>query len=102
MTSKDDLYVILEVDRTASVNDIKKAFRKLARRYHPDINPGDRLAEERFKRMTEAYEILSDPMKREFYDVYGFYTEGVLEQPGRQSGWGFSFLRLDFYRSSES
>ena len=91
MTSRDELYVILEVLRTASVDEIKKAFRKLARRYHPDINPGDRLAEERFKRMTEAYEILSDPMKREFYDVNGFYTEGVLEHQGRQSRWGFSF-----------
>jgi len=80
MTSRDELYVILEVLRTASVDEIKKAFRKLARRYHPDINPGDRLAEERFKRITEAYEILSDPMKRKFYDVNGFYTEGVLEQ----------------------
>jgi len=102
MTSRDELYVILEVLRTASVDEIKKAFRKLARRYHPDINPGDRLAEERFKRITEAYEILSDPMKRKFYDVNGFYTEGVLEQQERQSRWGFSFQGFDFSRSSQS
>src|SRR5438093_13483995 len=102
MTSKDDLYVILEVDRTASVNDIKRAFRKLARRYHPDINPGDRYAEDRFKRITEAYEILSDPLKREFYDVNGFYTDGVLEPTVAQSNWGFSFQGFNFSRPGQS
>ena len=98
MTGKDDLYFILEVERTASVNDIKRAFRKLARRLHPDINPGDHHAEERFKRITEAYDILSDPMKREFYDVNGFYTEGVLEGDGSQTNWGFSFQGFSFSR----
>src|SRR5262245_52969047 len=98
MTSKDDLYFILEVDRRASINDIKRAFRKLARRFHPDINPGDRHAEDRFKRITEAYEILSDPLKREFYDVNGFYTEGVLESNGGQTRWGFSFQGFNFSR----
>src|SRR6266571_7167384 len=100
MTSRDELYIILEVLRTASVNEIKKAFRKLARRYHPDINPGDRLAEERFKRITEAYEILSDPLKRQFYDLNGFYTDGVLAQA--QSAWGFRFEGFDFSSSSQS
>ena len=89
MTSREDLYIILQVGRTASVGEIKRAFRKLARRYHPDINPGDRHAEERFKRITEAYDILSDHLKREFYDVNGFYTDGVLEQPGTGSNWSF-------------
>jgi len=89
MSRNNDLYVILEVGRTASVNDIKRAFRKLARRYHPDINPGDQQAEERFKRITEAYDVLSDPNKRQFYDVNGFYTDGVLEQH-------FSFQGFDF------
>ena len=68
MSAREDLYIILEVTRGASVNDVKKAFRRLARRYHPDINPGDRTAEERFKRISEAYEILGDPLKRQFYD----------------------------------
>jgi molecular chaperone DnaJ len=100
MTSKDDLYFILEVDRRASVNDIKRAFRKLARRLHPDINPGDRHAEDRFKRITEAYEILSDPLKREFYDVNGFYSEGVLESNGGHASWAFSFQGFNFSRPS--
>jgi molecular chaperone DnaJ len=98
MRSDNDLYIILEVDRKASVNDIKRAFRKLARRFHPDINPGDRHAEDRFKRITEAYDILSNPLKREFYDVNGFYTEGVLESSGAESGWGFSFQGFNFSR----
>ena len=75
-----DLYVILGVGDSASVADIKKAYRKLARRYHPDINPGDRAAEELFKRISEAYDILSDPGKRGFYDEKGYYAESVLER----------------------
>jgi molecular chaperone DnaJ len=102
MTSKEDLYVILEVGRTASVNDIKRAFRKLARRYHPDINPGDRHAEDLFKRITEAYEILSDPLKRQFYDVNGFYTDGVLQQHEADASWRFSFQGFNFGRSNDS
>src|SRR5436309_11291631 len=102
MTSSEDLYVILQVRRTASVDEIKRAFRKLARRYHPDINPGDRHAEDRFKRITEAYDILSDPLKREFYDVNGFYTDGVLEQRSNGSHWGFSFQGFGFSRSSHA
>src|SRR5215468_4880727 len=98
MTNNDELYVILEIQRTASVREIKRAFRKLARRFHPDINPGDRHAEDRFKRITEAYEILSDPLKREFYDVNGFYTEGVLESNGGQASWAFSFQGFNFSR----
>src|SRR5881296_3493289 len=101
MASREDLYIILQVGRTASVGEIKRAFRKLARRYHPDINPGDRQAEERFKRITEAYEILSDPLKRQFYDVNGFYSDGVLEQQA-EAGWSFSFQGFDFSRSSHS
>src|SRR2546426_7770861 len=102
MTSKDDLYVILEVGRTASVNDIKRAFRKLARRYHPDINPGDRQAEERFKRITQAYDVLSDPLKRQFYDINGFYTDGVLDPREDDVRWRFSFQGFDFSRSNHS
>src|SRR2546423_5727994 len=102
MKSREDLYVILQIGRKASVSDIKRAFRKLARRYHPDINPGDRHAEERFKRITEAYEILSDPLKREFYDVNGFYTDGVLESHGSDTSWSFSFQGFAFNRSGDA
>ncbi|HEX4996935.1 MAG TPA: J domain-containing protein [Terriglobia bacterium] len=75
MNASNDLYIILDVARAASLNDIKRAFRRLARRYHPDINPGNRVAEERFKQISEAYEILSNPPKRRFYDEHGYYTE---------------------------
>ncbi|HET9942802.1 MAG TPA: DnaJ C-terminal domain-containing protein, partial [Terriglobia bacterium] len=96
MSSLNDLYVVLEIVRSASEDDIKKAFRKLARRYHPDINPGDTLAEEHFKRISEAYEILSDPLKREFYDRNGFYSEGVLEHTEGKTTWGFTFKSFEF------
>src|SRR3954451_6468402 len=59
----DDYYQILEVPRTASAEDIKKSFRKLARKHHPDMNPGNKAAEERFKRLNSAFEVLSDPKK---------------------------------------
>jgi len=98
MTGRDDLYIILEVGRTASENDIKRAFRKLARRCHPDINPGDRSAEERFKKISEAYEVLSDPAKRKFYDENGFYTDGVLAS-ARPAEWGFTFEGLNFSKA---
>lgn len=62
-------YEVLGVDRKARLSDIKKAYRKLARRYHPDLNPGDKRAEERFKHISEAYEVLSDPAKRKAHDL---------------------------------
>jgi DnaJ-class molecular chaperone len=66
-----DYYKVLGVSKTGSVDDIKKAFRKLARKYHPDVNPGDKKAEEKFKEINEAYEVLSDPDKRRKYDTLG-------------------------------
>jgi molecular chaperone DnaJ len=99
MTS--EFYVILGIGQSATVGDIKKAYRKLARRYHPDINPGDRAAEELFKRIAEAYEVLSDPDKRGFYDKNGYYVEGVLEPP-TASRWDFEFGGFDSSRSSAS
>ena len=66
-----DYYQILSVSRTATAEEIKKAYRKLALKYHPDRNPGDREAEERFKEAAEAYEVLRDPEKRRLYDAYG-------------------------------
>jgi len=99
VSTSEDLYIVLEIVRSASTNDIKKAFRKLARRYHPDINPGDRSAEERFKRISEAYEVLSDPNKREFYDANGFYVEGVLQHSEARGAFGFSFKSFNMTSS---
>jgi molecular chaperone DnaJ len=69
--AKRDYYEVLGVDRNATVEEIKKAYRKLALKYHPDRNPGDKSAEEKFKEIGEAYEVLSDPEKRAAYDQYG-------------------------------
>ena len=66
-----DYYKVLGVSKSASAEDIKKAFRKLARRYHPDVNPGDKASEEKFKEINEAYEVLSDATKRRKYDTLG-------------------------------
>ena len=66
-----DYYKILGLDKSASQSDIKKAYRKLARKHHPDVNPNDREAEKKFKEINEANEVLSDPEKRKKYDKYG-------------------------------
>src|SRR5580765_5217370 len=102
MDGRDDLYLILEVARAATVADIKKSFRRLARRFHPDVNPGDRGAEERFKRISEAYEVLSHPDKRHFYDENGFYTEDVSERKSGSTAWGFTFQGFNFSTSPDS
>ena len=76
-TSKKDYYETLGVKKSASADDIRKAFRKLARKYHPDVNPGDKAAEEKFKALSEANEVLSDPKKRKIYDQVGFYSDNI-------------------------
>jgi molecular chaperone DnaJ len=76
-TTKKDYYEILGVKKSASVDDIRKAFRKLARKYHPDVNPGDKAAEEKFKALSEANDVLSDPKKRKIYDQLGFYSDNI-------------------------
>src|SRR5664279_1145633 len=70
-TDKKDYYAVLGVKKTASAEEIRKAFRKLARKYHPDVNPGDKSAEEKFKTLSEANDVLSDPKKRKIYDRLG-------------------------------
>ena len=69
--AKRDYYEVLGLRRGASENEIKRAYRKLARRYHPDVNPGDKAAEGKFKDLSEAYEVLSDAEKRRQYDQFG-------------------------------
>ena len=76
-TKDKDYYGVLGVKKSASVDDIRKAFRKLARKYHPDVNPGDKSAEEKFKTLSEANDVLSDPKKRKIYDQLGFYSDNI-------------------------
>ena len=76
-TSKKDYYDVLGVKKSASADEIRKAFRKLARKYHPDVNPGDKSAEEKFKTLSEANDVLSDPKKRKIYDQVGFYSDNI-------------------------
>ena len=70
-TQTKDYYGALGVKKSASAEEIRKAFRKLARKYHPDVNPGDKAAEEKFKAISEANDVLSNPEKRRRYDRYG-------------------------------
>lgn len=85
MASTDfkDYYAVLGINKSASSDEIKKAFRKLAVKYHPDRNPGDKSAEDRFKEISEAYEVLSDSEKRQKYDQFGQYW-----QQADQANWG--------------
>jgi len=99
--AKEDYYAILGVPRDAKDKDIKKAYRRLARKNHPDVNPGDKGAEERFKRIQEAYDVLSDSKKRALYDQYGFYSENLKEQAAAGSA-GFGGARAYDYDFSEA
>jgi molecular chaperone DnaJ len=95
-TQTKDYYAALGVKKNASAEDIRKAFRKLARKYHPDVNPGDKSAEEKFKLISEANDVLSDPKKRKIYDQVGFYSDNIdpataeaYARGGGQPGGGF-------------
>jgi len=92
-----DYFQVLGVDRSADADAIKRAFRKLARQYHPDVNPGDKAAEARFKEISEAYEVLSDPDKRQRYEQFGQYWSqaGAGGMGGGAPGAGFD---VDFGR----
>jgi molecular chaperone DnaJ len=103
-TTKTDYYELLGVPRKATVKDIRAAYRKLARKYHPDLNPGDKTAEEKFKQIQEAYEVLSDTKKRQMYDQFGFNVPGQGGSPPPGAGYAggspedihFDFGGFDF------
>jgi len=101
-TSKQDYYELLGVAKKASAKEIRTAFRKLARKYHPDLNPGDKSSEEKFKQLQEAYDVLSDTKKRQMYDQYGFYSDNIpAGGPGGghaqdSEGVNFDFNGFDF------
>src|SRR4249920_1276563 len=115
-TQKKDYYGMIGVKKTATADEIRKAFRKLARKYHPDVNPNDKKAEEKFKEISEANDVLSDPKKRKIYDQLGFYSDNIdpaaaeaysrgggfgaggfgAAPPGGRGGQGFDFSGFDF------
>lgn len=96
--TKQDYYEVLGIRRNASQKEIRQAYRKLARKYHPDLNPGDKSAEEKFKQVQEAYDVLSDSKKRQMYDQFGFEAPGAAGAPGGPSAGDihFDFGGFDF------
>jgi molecular chaperone DnaJ len=100
MAQQQDYYQALGVGRDADVEEVRKAYRRLARKHHPDLNPGDKAAEDRFKKVQEAYDILSDPKKKQMYDQYGFYSDNGMPAGGAgagpQTGANMGFGGFDF------
>ena len=88
MAQREDYYKILGVKRTATADEIRKAYRRLARKYHPDVNPNDKTAEDKFKQLSEANDVLSDPKKREVYDKFGSDSDNLKDPAARGAGAG--------------
>lgn len=100
-----DYYEVLGIKKGANADEIKKAYRRLARKHHPDVNPGDKSAEDKFKKITEAHEILSDEKKRKIYDRFGYYSDQLTEDSmpfgaGAAGGQGFDFSGFNWESSS--
>ena len=91
MAEKRDYYEVLGLQKGASEEEVKKAFRKMAMKYHPDKNPGDKAAEEKFKEINEAYSVLSDPDKKNKYDRFGFAGVDPNQGFGGAGGFGGGF-----------
>jgi len=109
--AKKDYYEILGVKKGAAADEIKKSYRKLARKYHPDVNPNDKAAEDKFKEVQEAYDILSDDKKRKVFDRFGYYADnldpdspfaGAAGGGARPNAGGFDFSGFDFSGSQSS
>lgn len=104
--TQKDYYATLGVDRKAKPDEIKKAYKHLARKYHPDLNPGSKTAEEKFKDISQAYDVLGDEKKRQVYDQYGFYSDNIppggygpppgASPPAGAGPQGFDFSGFDF------
>src|SRR5580698_7797055 len=93
-TQTKDYYGTLGVKKTATTEEIRKAFRKLARKYHPDVNPNDKKSEEKFKEISEANDVLSDDKKRKIYDQLGFYSDNIdpaAAEAAARGGYGGGF-----------
>ncbi len=97
-TDYKDYYAVLGVSKSVDADEIKKAYRKLARKYHPDMNPGDRQAENQFKQVSEAYEVLSDPDKRRKYDQFGQYWKQADQPRSPSPGSNVDFDGVEFGR----
>jgi len=95
-STKTDYYDVLGVRRKATAKEIRQAYRKLARKHHPDLNPGDKSAEEKFKRVQEAYDVLSDSKKRATYDQFGFYSDNMPPPGSAPPGGGPGGFPVDF------
>jgi molecular chaperone DnaJ len=108
--AKKDYYEILGVKKDAKADEIKKSYRRLARKFHPDVNPNDKTAEEKFKEVQEAYDILSDEKKRKVFDKFGYYADNLdINSPfgagaagGAGAPGGFDFSGFDFSSTSSS
>src|SRR5271167_1224966 len=102
MASKQDYYQALGLSKGATGDEIRKSYRRLARKHHPDLNPGDKSSEDRFKKVQEAYDVLSDDKKRKIYDQYGFYADNIPPNAGGGPGAGPGGMGFEGFDFSEA